>query len=101
MLVIKDLIEEIYEELDGARGYAENALKLKDKDKSLSEMYISMAKEELGHMNRLHDQIVRIISEYRIKNGEAPKGMEEIYEWQHQKIIQCSAEIKVLIESYK
>lgn len=101
MLIMKDLVEEIYEELEGAREYAENALRLRDKDKSLSEMYLGMAKEELGHMNRLHDQIVRIISEYRIKNGEAPRGMEEIYEWQHKKIIQCSAEVKVLIESYK
>lgn len=101
MLVIKDLVEEIYEEIDGARKYAENALRLKDKDKSLSEMYIGMAKEELGHMNRLHDQVVRIISEYRVSSGEVPKGMEEIYEWQHQKIIKCSAEVKVLIEGYK
>lgn len=101
MLIIKDMVEEIHDELCGARKYAENALCLKKKDKSLAEMYIAMAKEELGHMGRLHDQIVRITAEYRIKNGEPPKGMEEIYEWQHKKIMNENAEIKALIESYK
>lgn len=102
MRTIFTLVEEITEELEGAEDYISLALCYQQKDRTLADTYLTMGKEELGHVDRLHDQIVRLINKAKEDdNQEIPVGMTEIYEWQHNKMLEQKAKIKVMIESYK
>lgn len=101
MKCIKELVDHIYEEIDDAKVYALQAIEMKDIDRSLGDAYIILAKEEMGHMTRLHDQVSRIITDYRNQKGEPPEAMLSIYNWEHNKIITKTAEIQVIINSYK
>lgn len=101
MLCIKELSEKIYEELNDAKFYAEIAVKYKDSDKQLGDTYIQISKEEMAHMNRLHDQVTRVIYEYRNSKGEPPKEMMALYEYEHNKIIEYAAQVQYIIGMYK
>lgn len=101
MKYIKELIDHIYEEINDACEYANQAIGTRDKDKALGDTYINIAKEEMNHMNRLHEQVTRLIAEQKVKAQDTPQGMIEIYEWEHEKIIKEAAEVQVIIGLYK
>ena len=78
MLIIKKLSKMIKEEICDAEKYANCALKYKDEDKALADAFYNLASDELKHMNILHEQVVRIIGEYRNKNGSPPEAMQAL-----------------------
>lgn len=96
MKEMKDLFEEISEEIEGAKNYAKEALRLKDTDPERASMYMDMSKQELGHVDNLHRMAKRIVERYRSEGKEMPHGMETIYNWQHDKMIDCVAKVKYL-----
>ena len=65
MIIIKELMEQMEDELDGASEYIDKAIKYKDTDKMLADLYYSMSLQELKHHNDLHSQIIRMITDYR------------------------------------
>lgn len=101
MQIIKEIIEEMEDEIDGAEHYADMALKYKDRDKILSDMYYNMSTQEFKHFDDLHNQIVRMIGDYRSKNGEPPKEMQAIYDWEHKKAIERAKKVKAAQSLYK
>ena len=101
MKCIKELVEKIYEEIDDAESYAELTIQYATEDRALADTYITLAKEEVTHMNRLHEQVMRVIAEYRNKNGEPPQAMTDIYNWEHKRIVKQAAQVQVVINSYK
>lgn len=80
---------------------AELAIQYATEDRALADTYITLAKEEVTHMNRLHEQVMRVIAEYRNKNGEPPQAMTDIYNWEHKRIVKQAAQVQVVINSYK
>ena len=54
MKIIKELCSYIDEEIDGAKTYAENALKYKEENPDLAKMFYNMSLQEMEHMNELH-----------------------------------------------
>ena len=72
MLIIKKLSRMIKEEIGDAEKYARCAIEHKETDKALAETFYTLANEELKHMNMLHEQVARLINEYRQKKGEPP-----------------------------
>lgn len=52
-------------------------------------------------MNRLHDQVTRVIYDFRNSKGEPPKEMMALYEYEHNKIIKRAAEVQYIINMYK
>ena len=101
MKIIKKLIEQMDDELNGAEEYAEGALKYKEKDKILADLYFNMSLQEMKHHDDLHMQVVRMISEYRKEHGEPPVAMQAVYDWEHEKAIDRAKEIKTLQGMYK
>ena len=101
MKCIGELVDHIYEELNDAENYAELAISCSAEDRQLAETYISISKEEINHMNRLHDQIIRLIQDKKNQGIEIPHGMQEIYDYEHKKIIKRAAEVQLVISSYK
>ena len=84
-------------ELDAAEHYAKHALRNKDEDKELGDVYERVARQELDHCEMFHAQAVRLIREH----GEAPsEAMRAVWEYEHDKIMERDAEIRVKLGLY-
>ena len=101
MLIIKKLSKMIKEEICDAEKYANCALKYKDEDKALAETFYTLASQELQHMELLHAQVVRLISDYKAKKGEPSEAMQAVYDYIHEEQIENVREVKVLLAMYK
>lgn len=101
MKIIKHIVEDIREEMDGAEHYAKLATKYKDEDRTLADNYAKMAEAELGHVNSLHDQAVRLIKEQKAVGVETPASMQAVWDYEHGQMIDHIAKIKVLLNMYK
>ena len=98
MRVIKVLSKQIEEELEDSNKYIDSALTYKTQFPKLAETYIELANEEIGHAERLHKQVVSLISEIQV---EIPKFMQELWEEKHIELITKTAQLKTKIELYK
>lgn len=101
MQEIKEISEHIDEELHDSEKYAKCALKYKDIDPTLAEMYYNLSVDEMKHSNILHVQGVRLIDEYKAKGNTVPVSMQAVYDYLHQKNIDHSKEIRMYQEQYR
>jgi len=101
MLIIKKLSKMIKEEICDAEKYADCALKYKEDDKNLADTFYTLATQELQHMDMLHQQVVRLINDYRAKKGEPPEVMKALYDYVHEEQIEQVKEVKMLLAMYK
>lgn len=102
MKEIKIIVGYIQDELKDAEKYAKQALYYKgENNKIMSELYAQLSREELSHMERLHDHAVKIISQYRSEHGAAPTAMQAVWDWEHEKMIEHTARIKHLLDMLK
>lgn len=101
MIVIKEIIGQMEDELNGASEYIEKAMKYKDTDKALADLYYNMSLAEKKHHDDLHAQVVRMIQTYRSQHGEPPKEMQAIYDWEHEKDIARMRDVKAMQDMYK
>lgn len=98
MRIIKELVKSIGEELDDASVYIDKALKYKDDDRELAEMYYNLSRAEIEHADMEHNQAVRIIKNFQ---GEVPSAMQAVWDFEHEKMIEDKANIKVRQAMYK
>jgi len=101
MRKVQDLAEHIREEITDAEKYARAAMEHRDTDKQLADMYMRLADGELAHARMEHDQAVRIIRERKDAGEEIPKGMMEMWEWEHRIDVEDEAAVRVLMEMYR
>lgn len=101
MEIIKRLSEMISEEIQDADKYATCALKHKTDNPALADVFFRLSNEEMAHMTMLHDQVVRIIDQYRRESGEPPAPMMAVYEYLHEKQIEDAAAVKAKQAMYK
>lgn len=74
----------------------------KDEVKALAENYAKMAEAELGHVNALHAQAVRVIKDWRTYSGkEPPAAMQAVFDYEHDNMIEKVARIKTLLSMYR
>lgn len=100
MKLIQELSEMIEEEINDTKKYAMKALEVRDEYPELASVFMTLSKGEGDHQNQLHEQVVKIIRDYRMKQGEPPSEMMAVYEYLHKKHIADSAEAKRLQEMY-
>lgn len=101
MSMMKHLLAQINDEIEGAKEYASFALKFKDDDRELSTMYCSMAKAELGHYNNLDNQIVKMLDKYYENEDKRYSGFEEMYEWKKSENLAKIAEVNLMLDMCK
>lgn len=97
MKEIKTLVELIKDELGGAENYAKLSVMLRDTDQALSDTYAKIAKEELGHVNTLHGQVVRLIKAKNASGVETPPSMQAVWDWEHAQMIDQETRIKTML----
>jgi hypothetical protein len=101
MKIIEKLSDMIEDELNDAEKYARCALRDKDERPALAQTFYNLAVDELKHMSMLHDEVTRIINEYRAQGEEVPVEMQAIYDYIHRKHIDRATGIRIIMESYK
>ena len=101
MKIIKCLSEQIEDELQDADKYIELAMKWKPEEPDTAELFYELSTEEMGHMERLHQEVTEVIEEYRKQHGEPPKDMMTLYDYLHEKHIGVATKIKVKQGMYK
>ena len=90
----------IDEELHDAEKYIKRALEVKQDYPEVAELFNMLSGEEMKHMQMLHNQVVKLIENYRKTEGEPPVSMLAVYDYLHQKFIDHAKEIKVMQQMY-
>ena len=97
MTKIKELADQIKEELCSAKDYTEEYLSFKAKNNvNWANRYKEMANDELKHASYIHDRAVEEIAELR-KVYTPPEDMLEKWEHDHKKFIEKTAWIKQML----
>lgn len=99
MTHIKEYVDLIDEELEGAKTYAEKYALCKSRNESVrAKLYWDMAQDELKHSNTLHDMAVADIE--KLKEFFKPTvEMEEAWNLSHKKFMEKSAWVKMMIQN--
>ena len=95
MKVIKCLAEKIEEELNDADAYIDLAMEWKEDQPETAALFHELSTEEMGHVDKLHADVTRLISDYRQKTGEPPKEMLTLYNYLHEKHMAKAMQIRV------
>ena len=97
MEIFKTLLDQVDDEICGAKEYAELALSLKDESPQLSNMYNDLSKQEYSHIQILHSHLLKVYESF----GEQTDMVQNLFDWQNKKIIDGAAHVKTLIDMYK
>ena len=100
MKIIKELSEMIEEELCDVDKYVKAAIREKPDNPSLSEVFYTLAREEMDHSERLHAAVVKVIKNYRDKNGDPPPGMQALYDYLHEAHMEKAARLQYYLNKY-
>ena len=95
MKIIKCLAEKIEDELHDSDEYIALALSWKDEQPEAADLFYDLSLEEMGHVDKIHAVVAKIIADYREKTGEPPKEMLVLYDYLHSKHIGEAMRIKV------
>ena len=101
MKIIKCLSEKIEDELNDASAYVDLAIRWKSEEPDTADLFYELSVEEMGHMEKLHEEVAELIEEYRKEHGEPPKDMMVLYEYLHEMHIKTATQIKVKQAMYK
>ena len=101
MKIIKCLSELIEEELNDAEKYIDLAMQWRNEEPDTADLFYELSTEEMGHMEKLHEEVSELIEEYRKEHGEPPKDMMVLYDYLHEKHIAKATQIRVKQGIYK
>ena len=101
MKLIQKISDMIEEELEGACKYGKAAVKYKDENPALAKTFYDIAAQELQHVTLLHEQVVKIIEEYRKVKGEPPAAMQAVYDYLHEKQVEKANKVKNYLATYR
>jgi len=101
MKIIQKLSDRIEDEIKDGGSYAKLALEVRDMHPSLAEVLYSISVDEFKHMSMLHEQVVKLIEEYRKANGDPPPEMQARYDYLHERHIDLAKEAKIYQAMYR
>lgn len=101
MKMIKSLSDYIHEEIHDGEKYIKKALAIREEFPEVAETLNMLSIEEMKHMQILHNQVAKIIENYRKTEGEPPAAMMAVYDYLHEKFIDEAKEVKMLQQMYK
>ena len=101
MKIIMCLAEKIEEELEDANTYIDLAMKWKAEEPETADLFYQLSTEEMGHMEKLHQEVVELINDYRKEHGEPPKEMMTLYDYLHGKHMKTATQVQIKQGMYK
>lgn len=93
---LKELVEDMWEELEGAEHYAGKAAHMKGVDTTRMNTYSDMARQELAHFDNLHKQGVKYMQEHA---GHAE--MKFVWDWETGKLMRRAFKIRSMLDMVK
>lgn len=97
MRKIKEYVDHIKDEVEGAKKYAEKYVEYKAKgDTQRANRYKEMASDELKHANYIHDMAVVEVEEIS-KVYKPPLEMQEAWGHEHKKYVENVAMVKMIL----
>ena len=96
MKIIQWLSDKISEEIGDGSCYAEKALLVRDEYPDLANVLNRISQEEMNHMSMLHNEVAKIIAQYRKEHGEPPASMLAVYDYKHKEQIEDARDVKAL-----
>ena len=97
MKIIQKMADDIKDELNGAKEYAEKYLMLKSEGGvTLANRYKEMALDEIKHANYIHEEATNKISDLK-GTYTPPVEMEEKWEKMHKEYIEQMAFVKQML----
>lgn len=96
MKAIRKLIDELMDEVCGAKKYALCYQKYKSEKPSWANKYMEMATDEIRHASYLHDIVLDMITVERETN-EPPQFMLEMWDEKHNEYIEKVALVKTIL----
>lgn len=101
MKLVKDIVEQIDDELHGAKEYIKMASKYKTEYPQIANMYYELSITEMNHVDKLHNAVVGLINDMKVKGIEVDPKMMAIYNYEHERAIDKATKVKVMQELYK
>lgn len=101
MKIIQKLEELMEEELHDMEKYARMAAELKAEHPSIANTFYTLSAQEESHVSALHDEVVKIISQYKPQNGEPPAAMAAVYDYLHKRHLEKMADAKRMQDIYR
>ena len=103
MRMIKQISDDMRENICEAKDKIRMAYKLREVDKAAADWYKEMAAAHLNFNTRGHECVAKMISEAKTKMADNPMtpGMIAVYEEIHADIIAENAEVHGMINAYK
>lgn len=101
MKVIKKIEELMEEEIHDQKKYAKMAIEVKAEHPMLAQLFYNISVQEEGHASALHNEVVKIIEQYRKEHGAPPAAMQAVYDYLHERHMEKAAEAKHYQEIYK
>lgn len=97
MRYIKEIVEQLDEEIEGAKKYAEKYVEYKAKNNmSWANKFKEMATDELKHSTYIHEIAVQEIEELK-KIYSPPVSMQEKWEHEHKEYVEKVAWVKQML----
>ena len=101
MIEIQYLSDRIEGEIKDACNYIDHALQYKNSKPELAEDLYNLSLGEMEDMDTLHNDVVKLIEEYRKEHGEPPEKMMWRYEFLHERQIADATMVKIKQEMFK
>ena len=101
MKLIKKLEEMVEDEIHDVKKYAKMAAEVKHEHPTLAQVLFNISTQEDGHQSAIHNEVVKIIDNYRKSHGEPPAPMEFVYDYLHKQHIEKLAEARRIQDIYK
>ena len=99
MKAIQIVIDHMNDTLEEAEEYYRDYVIFKEHHPKVASTALEMAQTHLGLYNRWHEVIVSLINEHKMKSGEIPKTMQELYDYEHKKLIEEYDELNYKIKN--
>lgn len=99
MKIIKTMVDQIKDELEGAKEYAMLASELKTENPTAAQTYAKMAQDELTHATLIHGEAVKAIEKQKAV-AEPPAIMEDLWAIEHRYYMEHAAATKAMLDLY-
>ena len=96
MKIIKIVAQKIEEEMHDAESYAKLSYQYQLEYPDLADVLLTLSRQEVTHANMLHAQAERLIKAYMDKGETPPPAMQAVWDWEHEKMIDTMARIKMM-----
>ena len=93
---IKEILDDLFDEVEGARHYAKWAMKVRDDDKELADAFSEMSKQEAIHAERLMTLGCRIL-----KRPDVDDGSKAVWSYAREKAAEMLGDAKAMLATYK